>query len=176
MHGVAPTNSPISKSATPESRGPSRATRKSRASIDVVRFFAGARRSTEGRSAGEYVEGVTSRIRREPEGVSGRSRVEPPVMIAVWNWGAGGGGRQHGGAQWCGGPDVGAAVAAHPHVAIVSFTGSPRAGRAVAHAAGDRYGLYGPEEHTRVRHIARASSSCSGALTWADVRSILDSG
>jgi acyl-CoA reductase-like NAD-dependent aldehyde dehydrogenase len=56
----------------------------------------------------------------------------------------------------CGGPDVGAAVAAHPHVAMVSFTGSPRADRAVAHAAADRYGLYGPEEHTRVRHVVRA--------------------
>ena len=35
------------------------------------------------------------------------------------------------------GPVVGAALAAHPEVDLVSFTGSTRAGRAVAHAAAD---------------------------------------
>jgi betaine-aldehyde dehydrogenase len=39
----------------------------------------------------------------------------------------------------CGGPDVGSVLAAHPHVAMVSVTGSPRTGRAVALAAADRF-------------------------------------
>ena len=39
----------------------------------------------------------------------------------------------------CGGPDVGAALASHPHVAMVSVTGSPRTGRAVALAAAERF-------------------------------------
>ena len=38
----------------------------------------------------------------------------------------------------CGGPDAGAALAAHPGVAQVSLTGSVRAGRAVAAAAAER--------------------------------------
>ena len=39
----------------------------------------------------------------------------------------------------CGGPNVGSALAAHPHVAMVSVTGSPRTGHAVARAAADRF-------------------------------------
>ncbi|MDQ3086719.1 MAG: aldehyde dehydrogenase family protein, partial [Actinomycetota bacterium] len=35
---------------------------------DNLRFFAGAARNLEGKSAGEYVEGYTSMIRREPLG------------------------------------------------------------------------------------------------------------
>ena len=37
--------------------------------IDQIRFFAGAARVLEGRSAGEYMAGHTSFIRREPIGV-----------------------------------------------------------------------------------------------------------
>src|SRR5258705_7399364 len=57
------------------------------ASIDVVRFYAGACRMLEGRSTGEYIEGVTSGIRREPVGVCGQ--ITPwnyPFMMAVWKW------------------------------------------------------------------------------------------
>src|SRR5258705_191474 len=57
------------------------------ASIDVVRFYAGACRMPEGRSTGEYIEGVTSGIRREPVGVCGQ--ITPwnyPFMMAVWKW------------------------------------------------------------------------------------------
>ncbi len=36
---------------------------------DTLRFFAGAARNLEGKSAGEYVEGYTSMIRREPLGI-----------------------------------------------------------------------------------------------------------
>ena len=37
--------------------------------IDQIRFFAGAARNLEGKSAGEYMKGMTSFIRREPIGV-----------------------------------------------------------------------------------------------------------
>ncbi len=53
--------------------------------IDQLRFFAGAARVLEGRSAGEYMPGHTSWVRREPIGVVGQ--VTPwnyPLMMAVW--------------------------------------------------------------------------------------------
>ena len=54
-------------------------------SVDQLRFFAGAARSLEGRSAGEYLAGHTSFVRREPIGVIGQ--VTPwnyPLNMAVW--------------------------------------------------------------------------------------------
>jgi len=53
--------------------------------VDQLRFFAGAARVLEGRSAGEYLAGHTSWIRREPIGVVGQ--VTPwnyPLMMAIW--------------------------------------------------------------------------------------------
>ena len=55
--------------------------------IDQIRFFAGAARNLEGKSAGEYMDGMTSFIRREPIGVC--AQVTPwnyPMMMAVWKW------------------------------------------------------------------------------------------
>jgi len=55
--------------------------------VDQIRFFAGAARNLEGRSAGEYMRGMTSFIRREPIGVC--AQVTPwnyPMMMAVWKW------------------------------------------------------------------------------------------
>ncbi|MGC5564599.1 gamma-aminobutyraldehyde dehydrogenase [Streptomyces sp. FR-108] len=55
--------------------------------IDQIRFFAGAARMLEGRSAGEYMEGLTSIVRREPVGVC--AQVAPwnyPMMMAVWKF------------------------------------------------------------------------------------------
>ena len=55
--------------------------------IDQIRFFAGAARNLEGKSAGEYMRGMTSFIRREPIGVC--AQVTPwnyPMMMAVWKW------------------------------------------------------------------------------------------
>jgi betaine-aldehyde dehydrogenase len=54
-------------------------------SVDQIRFFAGAARVLEGKSAGEYMAGHTSFIRREPIGVV--AQVTPwnyPLMMAVW--------------------------------------------------------------------------------------------
>ena len=53
--------------------------------VDQIRFFAGAARVLEGRSAGEYMRDHTSFVRREPIGVVGQ--VTPwnyPLMMMVW--------------------------------------------------------------------------------------------
>ncbi len=53
--------------------------------IDQIRFFAGAARLLEGRSAGQYLSGYESYVRREPIGVC--AQVTPwnyPLMMAVW--------------------------------------------------------------------------------------------
>ena len=55
--------------------------------VDQIRFFAGAARNLEGRSAGEYMKGMTSFIRREPIGVC--AQVTPwnyPMLMATWKW------------------------------------------------------------------------------------------
>ena len=52
-------------------------------SADNLRFFAGAARTLEGKAAGEYVEGYTSIIRREPLGiVAGITPWNYPLMMA----------------------------------------------------------------------------------------------
>ena len=55
--------------------------------VDQIRFFAGAARHLEGKSAGEYLADHTSFVRREPIGVC--AAVTPwnyPMMMAVWKW------------------------------------------------------------------------------------------
>lgn len=55
--------------------------------MDQIRFFAGAARMLEGKSAGEYVPNFTSYIRREPIGVC--AQVAPwnyPLMMGVWKF------------------------------------------------------------------------------------------
>src|SRR3954454_11905830 len=52
---------------------------------DNFRFFAGAARVLEGKSAGEYMKGYTSWLRREPIGiVGGIAPWNYPLMMAVW--------------------------------------------------------------------------------------------
>jgi len=59
-------------------------------SADNLRFFAGAARNLEGKSAGEYIKGYTSLIRREPIGiVAGICPWNYPLMMAVWKMGPG---------------------------------------------------------------------------------------
>lgn len=55
--------------------------------LDQIRFFAGAARMLHGTAASEYMVGHTSIIRREPIGVC--AAVTPwnyPMMMAVWKW------------------------------------------------------------------------------------------
>ncbi|GAB2520473.1 gamma-aminobutyraldehyde dehydrogenase [Nocardiopsis aegyptia] len=56
--------------------------------LDALRFFAGAARNLEGRAAGEYMADHTSWIRREPLGVVGQ--ITPwnyPMAMAAWKIG-----------------------------------------------------------------------------------------
>jgi betaine-aldehyde dehydrogenase len=58
------------------------------AGADQLRFFAGAARVLEGKSAAEYLEGHTSYVRREPIGVV--AQVAPwnyPFLMAIWKIG-----------------------------------------------------------------------------------------
>jgi betaine-aldehyde dehydrogenase len=133
---------------------------------DQLRFFAGAARCLEGRSAGEYMEGHTSFIRREPIGVVGQ--ITPwnyPLMMAIWKIGpALGAGNtvvlkpaettplttlQF--AEWCAdllppgvlnaigghGEPTGAELVTHPDVEMICLTGSPPTGKWIAKAAAD---------------------------------------
>jgi betaine-aldehyde dehydrogenase len=133
---------------------------------DNLRFFAGAARCLEGRAAGEYMEGHTSFIRREPVGVIGQ--ITPwnyPLMMAIWKIGpALGAGNTVvlkpaettpvttlKFAEWCSdilppgvfnaigglGQPAGAALVTHPDVQMVSLTGSPPTGKWIAKAAAD---------------------------------------
>ena len=133
--------------------------------LDQIRFFAGAARMLEGRSAGEYLQGFTSFVRREPIGVIGQ--VTPwnyPMMMAVWKFApaiaagntvvlkpsdttpvttvrmaeliAESGALPPGVFNvLCGDRDSGRAVVEHPIPRMVSITGSVRAGMNVAESA-----------------------------------------
>jgi len=131
--------------------------------VDQIRFFAGAARMLEGRSAGEYMSGFTSFIRREPIGVC--AAVTPwnyPMMMAVWKFApaiAAGNTMVLKPSDTtplttlllaelmsehlppgvlnviCGDRDTGRALVSHPTPQMVSITGSVRAGREVAAAA-----------------------------------------
>jgi len=136
------------------------------AMADQLRFFAGAARCMEGKAAGEYLEGYTSIIRREPIGVVGQ--IAPwnyPMMMAVWKIGP---------ALATGntvvikpaettpmstlkmaelaadifpagvfnvitghGEPAGSSLVTHPDVDMVSLTGSPGTGKWIAKAAAD---------------------------------------
>jgi 1-pyrroline dehydrogenase len=134
--------------------------------VDNLRFFAGAGRLMEGKSAGEYSRGYTSMVRREPVGVVGQ--IAPwnyPLMMAIWKIGP---------ALAAGntivlkpseqtplttlmmaelaadifprgvlnvitgdGEPVGAGIVRHPGVDMVSLTGDVATGKAVARAAAE---------------------------------------
>ncbi len=134
--------------------------------VDNLRFFAGAARCLEGLAAGEYVEGRTSIIRREPVGVVGQ--ITPwnyPLSMAVWKLGP---------ALATGntvvlkpaentpastlrlaelatdvfppgvlnvigghGEPAGAALVRHPEVDMICLTGSPGTGKWIAREAAD---------------------------------------
>ena len=133
--------------------------------VDQIRFFAGAARVLEGKSAGEYMSGFTSFVRREPIGVC--AQVTPwnyPIMMAVWKIApalAAGNtvvlkpsdttpastlllaeiAAEHlpkGVLNVIAGDrDTGRALVSHPTPQMVSITGSVRAGMEVAHSAAD---------------------------------------
>jgi betaine-aldehyde dehydrogenase len=131
--------------------------------FDTLRFMAGAARCLDGRASTEYMAGHTSWTRREPVGVCGQ--VTPwnyPMLMAAWKFApaiAAGNTVVLKPSETtplttvrmaelalevlppgvlnviCGDRTTGAAVVSHPIPAMVSITGSVRAGREVAQAA-----------------------------------------
>jgi betaine-aldehyde dehydrogenase/aminobutyraldehyde dehydrogenase len=133
---------------------------------DELRFFGGAARTLQGLAAGEYAEGYTSLVRREPLGIVGQ--IAPwnyPLMMAIWKIAP---------ALAAGnvvvlkpseltplstlrfaelvadvlppgvlnvvtgdGPGVGEAIVRHPEISMVSLTGSVATGKGIARAAAD---------------------------------------
>jgi betaine-aldehyde dehydrogenase len=134
--------------------------------VDNLRFFAGAGRILEGKSAGEFVAGRTSIIRREPVGVVGQiSPWNYPLMMAIWKIGPA---LATGNtvvlkpaestpvttvklAEYAGevlppgvlnvitghGKPAGSSLVTHPDVGMVSLTGSPGTGKWIAAAAAE---------------------------------------
>jgi betaine-aldehyde dehydrogenase len=131
--------------------------------LDELRFFAGAARILEGKSAGEYLRDHTSFVRREPIGVC--AQITPwnyPMVMGVWKFApaiAAGNAvvlkpsdttpvstllLAEIAAEFlppgvlnvvCGDRDTGRALVAHPAPQLVSITGSTRAGMEVAVSA-----------------------------------------
>jgi 1-pyrroline dehydrogenase len=135
-------------------------------SVDNLRFFGSAARFLEGRAAGEYLEGRTSYVRRDPLGVvAGIAPWNYPLNMAVWKLGP---------ALAAGntmvlkpseltplsilrfaeitadilppgvfnvvlgqGETAGAALVSHPKIALVSLTGDVATGKIIARAAAD---------------------------------------
>jgi betaine-aldehyde dehydrogenase len=132
---------------------------------DCFRYFASAARNLEGKAAGEYLDGFTSFIRREPAGVVGQ--IAPwnyPLMMAAWKIGPAL-------AAGCttvlkpapttpvtllrfaelaaehvpagvinvvaGGNEAGQQIVTHPDIDMVSLTGSVDTGKWIAGAAAD---------------------------------------
>ncbi|HEY0633390.1 MAG TPA: gamma-aminobutyraldehyde dehydrogenase [Thermoleophilaceae bacterium] len=133
---------------------------------DNLRFFAGAARTMQGQAAGEYMEGYTSMLRREPLGVVGQ--IAPwnyPLMMAIWKIGpalAAGNTVVLKPSEWTPlttsrlvqlaaehlppgvlnvvyghGKEAGAPLVQHPKVAMVSLTGSVPTGKWIAQASAD---------------------------------------
>ncbi|MEV5663044.1 aminobutyraldehyde dehydrogenase [Streptomyces flaveolus] len=153
---------------------------------DQLRFFAGAARVLEGIAAGEYAEGHTSYVRREPIGVV--AQVTPwnyPFMMAVWKLGpalAAGNTvvlKPSDTTPWstvllgelaqeafppgvvnivCGDRDTGRALVAHPDVDMVAITGSTRAGSEVM-----------AEAAREVKNVHLELGGKAPALVFADV-------
>ncbi len=134
--------------------------------VDNWRFFAAAPRFMEGKAAGEYMAGYTSYVRRDPLGVvGGIAPWNYPLNMATWKLGpalAAGNTVVLKPSELtpysalrlmelladilppgvvnvvCGeGVSTGTALVSHPRVAMVSLTGSVRAGKSVAATAAD---------------------------------------
>src|SRR5438477_1756997 len=132
--------------------------------VDCFRFFAGAARLLEGRATGEYMQGFTSMVRREPLGVVGS--IAPwnyPLMMAAWKLGpalAAGNTVVLKPSEWTpltilrlmelagdiippgvingitgDGEPVGAGIVRHPDVRMVSLTGDVATGKEIARNA-----------------------------------------
>ena len=165
--------------------------------VDVFRFFAGAARCLPGMAAGEYLEGHTSMIRRDPVGVV--ASIAPwnyPLMMAAWKLApalaAGNSvifkpssncvlstvkmfeifekaGMPKGSVNLILGPggSVGSAIAAHPGISMVTFTGSTAVGQDIMRCAAANVKKIGLELGGKSPNIIFADADLEGAVEWA---------
>jgi betaine-aldehyde dehydrogenase len=135
--------------------------------VDNLRFFAGAARHLEGKATGEYIPGLSSTIVREPLGVCAAiTPWNYPLNMAAWKIGpalAAGNSVVLKPSELTplttlmlarlaleaglpagvfnvvpgDGPEVGGTLARHPDVALISVTGSDRAGKSVMRDAAE---------------------------------------
>jgi betaine-aldehyde dehydrogenase len=135
--------------------------------VDNLRFFAAAARNLEGKATGEYIPGMRSSIMREPLGVCASiTPWNYPLNMAAWKIGpalAAGNSVVLKPSELTplttlmlarlaleaglpagvfnvvpgDGPEVGGALARHPDVALISVTGSDRAGKSVMREAAE---------------------------------------
>jgi betaine-aldehyde dehydrogenase len=135
--------------------------------VDNLRFFAAAARNLEGKATGEYIAGISSSIVREPLGVvASITPWNYPLNMAAWKIGpalAAGNTVVLKPSEYTPlttlmlarlaldaglpagvfnvvpgpGPEVGGTLARHPDVALISVTGSDRAGKSVMRDAAE---------------------------------------
>ena len=173
--------------------------------VDHLRFFAGAGRLLEGRSAGEYMRGYTSIIRREPIGVVGS--IAPwnyPLMMAIWKIApalAAGNCVVLKPSEWTpltalrlaelaadifpagvlnvitgDGEPVGAGVVRHPGVDMVSLTGDVATGREVAKAASQTLKRVHLELGGKAPVVVFDDADLEAVNTWVKVAGFFNSG
>ena len=172
--------------------------------LDQIRFFASAARLLEGRSAGEYAEGMTSYVRREPIGVC--AAVTPwnyPMMMAIWKWApaiAAGNTMVLKPSDTtpvstilmaqlmaqvlpdgvfnvvCGDRDTGRALIEHPVPAMASITGSVRAGMQVAASASQTLKRVHLELGGKAPVVVFDDADIAAAAEWIAIAGYFNSG
>jgi betaine-aldehyde dehydrogenase len=172
--------------------------------IDQIRFFAGAARLLEGRSAAEYAENMTSYVRREPIGVC--AAVTPwnyPMMMAVWKWApalAAGNTMVLKPSDTtpvstilmaelmaqvlpagvfnvvCGDRETGRALIEHPVPAMASITGSVRAGMEVAASASNTLKRVHLELGGKAPVVVFDDADIAAAAEWIAIAGFFNAG
>jgi len=172
---------------------------------DELRFFAGAARTMQGQATGEYGEGYTSFVRREPLGIVGQ--IAPwnyPLMMAIWKIAP---------ALAAGnvvvlkpseltpistlryaelvadvlppgvlnvvtgdGPGVGQRIVEHPDISLVSLTGSVGTGKNIARTAADTLKRVHLELGGKAPVVVFADADVTAVAESLRVASFLNSG
>ncbi len=174
--------------------------------VDNTAFFAGAARHLEGKAAAEYSADHTSMVRREPIGVVGSiAPWNYPLQMAAWKvlpavaagntvvlkpaeitpltsvlfaQAATDAGLPPGVVNVVTGrgPDAGQALATHPGVAMVSFTGSTRVGTQVAALAAARAARVHLELGGKAPFVVLDDADLDAAVQGAVAGALINSG
>src|SRR5947199_2150700 len=173
--------------------------------VDCFRFFAGAARTLEGRATGEYMQGFTSMLRREPIGVVGS--IAPwnyPLMMAAWKISpalAAGNTVVLKPSEWTpltalklaelaadifpagvlnvitgDGEPVGAGIVRHPGVSMVSLTGDVATGKEVAKAASQTLKRVHLELGGKAPVVVFDDADLNAVAEWVKIAGFFNSG